>query len=440
MHLRFFFKIVISIILSMTGALSAAELNKSSIKAVAESGEISEEDGKFIFEGKESNNFPIFKIIPKNKDDTFNLSDFKYVSLSVKNLHDKSVRFSLWAHSGHGYSGAISENKDLCSLAPGEEKTFKIDLETRFPGKDAMFDCVDRSKISSVELVVNRIGPAKKDSAGNSIYPNSSKLLIKDILPCGKPLKPFNKEALSARYLTPEIQPVGTFPKAGIRFYRKLKGYENTDIVHAVFLPNNWQKGKKYPLIVEYTGNVFYHPKGYCYSTGFLSQANMGSALSRGEDFIVLTLPFINKDGKREQFDAWGDPDLAVKYCLEALADAEKYFGADPRAYVFTGFSRGEIAANYIALRTDEIAKKWLCFVRASSSVWPSKWNGAQYGWEERMARLGKREVLNCSPRYGSVHVDTMFNEDTPACVKTRKKLKEIVSKALGADFASQDK
>ena len=413
-------------------SVSAAELKENSIDTQTnKAGKISKTADGFIFEGQESEDYPIFKVVPKDKNDAFDLSDYKYVSLTVKNLSDKEVKFSIWAHSKGGYSGAIWEGKGFCTLKPNEEKPFRIDLETHYPGKDAVSDCVDRSKISSVEIVVDRKGPAKKDSSGRSLYSNSAKLQIKDISPCGEPNAKVNRAALDARYKTPEILPLGTTPKAGLRFFRKLKGYEDTDIVHAVFLPDNWEKGKKYPLIVEYTGNVFYYPSACCYSTGYLTQANLGSAMSRGKDFIVLTLPFVSKDGKREQINAWGSPDLTVEYCLAALKDAEKYFGADPRAYIFTGFSRGEIAANYIALRNDEIAKKWLCLVRVNSNAWPSKWNGAQYGWDERMARLGDRKILNCVSEYGGVHVDTMFNEDNPACIETRKKLVEMVSEAV---------
>ena len=35
-------------------------------------------------------------------------------------------------------------------------------------------------------------------------------------------------------------------------------GYEHTSAYHALYLPANWQPGKKFPVLVEYAGNGGY--------------------------------------------------------------------------------------------------------------------------------------------------------------------------------------
>ena len=44
-------------------------------------------------------------------------------------------------------------------------------------------------------------------------------------------------------------------PTPGKRVRMVAPGYRGTDVHHSLYLPTDWQKGKKYPLIVEYAGN-----------------------------------------------------------------------------------------------------------------------------------------------------------------------------------------
>ena len=43
-------------------------------------------------------------------------------------------------------------------------------------------------------------------------------------------------------------------PAPGKRVKMVADKYKDTDIYHALYLPRDWKKGKKYPVIVEYAG------------------------------------------------------------------------------------------------------------------------------------------------------------------------------------------
>ena len=44
-------------------------------------------------------------------------------------------------------------------------------------------------------------------------------------------------------------------PTPGKRVLQSLPQYEDSAVRHALYLPTDWEKGKTYPVLVEYTGN-----------------------------------------------------------------------------------------------------------------------------------------------------------------------------------------
>ena len=44
-------------------------------------------------------------------------------------------------------------------------------------------------------------------------------------------------------------------PSPGRRVRQTAPGYEGTEVHHALYLPTDWRKGRRYPVIVEYAGN-----------------------------------------------------------------------------------------------------------------------------------------------------------------------------------------
>ncbi len=89
-------------------------------------------------------------------------------------------------------------------------------------------------------------------------------------------------------------------PAPGKRVRQVAPEYEGTEVYHTLYLPTDWQKGKSYPVLVEYTGNKF----PACGSTGEVKGANLGYGLSGGKGFIWVSMPYVQK-GKKENAVTW---------------------------------------------------------------------------------------------------------------------------------------
>ena len=353
-------------------------------------------------------------------EESQNLSRFREVEADIENTGDQPLTFTFWALSGHGWGGASTftpargpvSGREI--LAPGQRGTFKIDLYARYPGPDVYTPATNPASIRWLEIVfVDSRSPAS--------------LRVRTIRATGEsPAEPLN---VSRRVLVPEIS--HDAPAPGRRVYQQLPGWVNTSISHVLTLPREWQPGRKYPIIVEYTGNIFYHQ--FCHSTGYTDQGNIAYGLARGEGFICLNLPFISADGQREEPNGWGDIDKAVDYCIEAVRLVCDQYGGDAHAVFFVGFSRGELAANYLALRNDRIASLWRAFVGTDPGrPWmPADgmgWNKVGLGWDERAARLQGRPSFAAPANLGPhVHVDVQYLEDRPGTVATRRWMQEVL-------------
>lgn len=359
----------------------------------------------------------VFPLPEKAQD----LSRFRFVEADLENTGDQPLRFTFWARSGHGWGGVSTFTPDggpaagRETLAPGQRGTFRIDLYTRYPGKDVYTPATNPASVRWLELVVgdSRIAPS---------------LRVRSLRATGE--APAERPDVSRRVLVPDISRAA--PAPGRRVYQQLPGWETTSVTHVLTLPREWQPGGKYPVIVEYTGNVFYHK--FCHSTGYTDQGNLAYGLARGEKFITLNLPFISGDGQREQIDGWGDIGKAADYCVEAVRLVCERYGGDAGAVFFVGFSRGEYAANYLALRDDRIAALWRAFVGTNPGrPWKpadgAGWNKVGLGWDERAARLQGRPWFAAPANLGAhVHVDVEYLEDRPSTVATRRWMQEILA------------
>jgi len=151
-------------------------------------------------------------------------------------------------------------------------------------------------------------------------------------------------------------------PAPGVRVKQTTPGYEGTQVYHALYLPTDWQKGKKYPVIVEYAGNRWRT------SPGIVEGSNLGYGITGGKGFIWVCMPYLNGDGTANVTTWWGDKGKyqvqpTIDYCKKTVSTICKQYGGDPEAVVLSGFSRGSIACNYIGLHDDEIAKLWRAFI-----------------------------------------------------------------------------
>jgi hypothetical protein len=169
-----------------------------------------------------------------------------------------------------------------------------------------------------------------------------------------------------------------------------LPSYVGTEVAHTVYLPPEWEKGKRFPVIIEYLGN----------NSRVRDNNSIGYALSGGKGFIWAVLPFVSADGKRDMDKWWGDVDATVAYAKEAVPAICRQWGGDPAQVILTGYSRGAIACNYIGLHDGEIARLWRAIIPVSHyddghTAWgmtPEEQGRAP----ERLRRLGKTPQFVC--------------------------------------------
>jgi hypothetical protein len=187
-------------------------------------------------------------------------------------------------------------------------------------------------------------------------------------------------------------------PAAGRRVKVTTPEFQKTDVYHSLYLPKNWEKGRKYPVIVEYTGNYF--PQAG--STGRVEDASLGFGLSGGE-FIWVILPFVDLKSKTNARTWWGDESATTQYAKTNIPRICREFGGDPDRVFLCGFSRGAIAVNYIGLADDEIARLWAGFITHDHYDGERAWNATAWGKplevyrksaEKRLGRLHGRPVL----------------------------------------------
>lgn len=196
-------------------------------------------------------------------------------------------------------------------------------------------------------------------------------------------------------------------PGPGKRVRQVAPEYEGTAVYHALYLPVDWTPEKTFPVIVEYTGNRW--PPGK--STGEVKDANLGYGMSGGKGFIWVSMPYVAEGGKGNALNWWGDRDATVAYCKTNLPRICEEFGGDPKQVFLCGFSRGAIAAGYIGMADDGIAKLWKGIFTHDHFDGQKKWgypNSDRESALKRLARLNGRPVLVCgnSADYLKEHAD----------------------------------
>jgi len=172
---------------------------------------------------------------------------------------------------------------------------------------------------------------------------------------------------------------------------------------HQLYLPPDWSEesknaGKRWPVIVEYTGNQWAQSG----SSGEVDGAALGYGLSAGK-WIWVVLPYVAADHQHNQRTWWGDGQATVEYAKRNVPRICADFGGDASKVLLCGFSRGAIAVNYIGLYDDVIAKLWCGFVSHDHYDGVREWKGTSWGdplglYREsalkRLRRLKGRPVL----------------------------------------------
>ena len=192
-------------------------------------------------------------------------------------------------------------------------------------------------------------------------------------------------------------------PGAGKRVKITPVEYAGTQVYHSLYLPTDWsvdwrREQKKWPVIVEYTGNKFQKAG----STGKVDDAGLGFGISQGK-FIWVVLPYISKNKCENELTWWGDEKATVNYAKRNVPLICQEYGGDVDKVLICGFSRGAIGVNYIGLHDDEIAKLWCGFISHDhydgvkawrGTTWGSRLNVYQKAAGRRLKRVGNRPVL----------------------------------------------
>ncbi len=191
-------------------------------------------------------------------------------------------------------------------------------------------------------------------------------------------------------------------PAAGKRVKRVAPEYKGTEVYHTLYLPTDWRKGKRYPIIVEYAGNGPYRNRFGDVCTGKVEDCNLGYGISGGKGFIWVCLPYISKDRKRNQLQWWGDLKATVEYCKTVIPRICREYGGDTSAVFLVGFSRGAIACNFIGLHDDQIASLWRGFICHSHYDGVRKW---RYPGSDRKSAAQRLNRLKNRPQFISHEV-----------------------------------
>lgn len=186
--------------------------------------------------------------------------------------------------------------------------------------------------------------------------------------------------------ITPSV--VTGAPGPGIRVKMVLPLYKETDLYHTLYLPTDWKEYEKYPVIVEYAGNMWQDKKG------IVDECNLGYGISGGKGVIWVCLPFVDKAKGQNASTWWGDTEATVDYCKQTVKQVCTVFGGDSSNLFIAGFSRGAIACNYIGLYDTEIASLWKGFICHSHYDGVQNWkfkNSDRVSALIRLKRLGLR-------------------------------------------------
>ncbi|MBI5772308.1 MAG: hypothetical protein HZA89_01025 [Verrucomicrobia bacterium] len=204
---------------------------------------------------------------------------------------------------------------------------------------------------------------------------------------------------------------VSAAPAAGQRVRQTAPGFEDTQVYHALYLPGNWQPGRKFPVLVEYAGNGGYSNKFGDISLGVPEGSHLGYGISGGSNFLWVCLPYVavSNGQKTVATKWWGDVGESLRYATNTLRLLAEQFGGDTNALILCGFSRGAIACNYLGLRDDTVAPLWRAFIVHSH------YDGVRAGWPyadaDRTSALARLKRLNNRPQFISMEVSTAETE-----------------------------
>lgn len=195
-----------------------------------------------------------------------------------------------------------------------------------------------------------------------------------------------------------ELPPVlDAAPAPGTRVRLQLETYAESDVHHVLYLPTDWEPGRRYPLIVEYAGNGGYANELGDTCSGRVEDACLGYGISGGEGVLWLSVPFVGEGGRENALRWWGDFERSVDYLAQVVPAVCAEYGGDPEAVLLAGFSRGALACNVLGLHDERVSSLWAGFVCHSHYDGVRRW---PYEGDEREAAAERLERLAGRPQW----------------------------------------
>jgi len=364
------------------------------------------------------------------------------VDAEMTNTGENPVGVMLWVVGDHGWEAALASS----TLEPGETRTLSCNLRATFPDRTPRLNpgdvkCVE---VMLAEPVTPPSKPDEKVPPATHLSPRITKPIALEMRSLAAHGEAPEWQWPAGRIEVPSVADGAAAPGKRVRY--RLAGDESTGIYCILNLPEDWQAGKKYPVIVEYPGNIFYGPA--CFSSGLPDQCVIGYGMTKGRGAICLGLPFVNRGTGTIAENGWGNADDTADYAIRMVAEVCEKFGGDRANVVLTGFSRGAIACGYIGLRHDRIAPLWKGF-HACQHYDGANWNGSTMPDAiERASRFqGKAifqtdnskekfrpvmDVMNTEVTWANsglgFHSTAMFLDDRPSTLQLREWFQELVT------------
>ncbi len=371
-------------------------------------------------------------LLPPGHEGHWDLSRYRYLEVDVHNVGRVPASVSVFAFVP-GFGGISSyplhENgRELVS--PGALHTIRIDLHQRFPDNT---ESIDPRKISHLRIILNG------GTRGTMID-------VLRVRATGR--GPVERHDFPGRLVVPSA--TEGLPGPGKRVYMTLAG---SPVRYVLYLPPDWDPGRSFPIIAEYSGNIFYFKNTY--STGKADEGNIGFGMSNGEGAIWVNLPFLSLDRSHEQLDGFGNLDATAEYARKVIREVVEKYAGDPGAVFLAGFSRGGAACGFVGLRNNDIADVWLAFHSVGGGD-GAGWFGSEMPgaiergarmkgrssfitdgapWQDVLARL-KQPYRYMDSQIGA-HVDTMFLDNRPSTLAVRKWMADVLLNRPGVHDVS---
>lgn len=265
-------------------------------------------------------------------ENNWNLSKTQFVKAQFTNAGDVPLEVLFWVNANRGWDAVVTKAK----LNVGESKTLLCNLRDSFPDGTPK---INPNRVNQIQFML--------------IKPQlNTKLVVSGLKTVGS----ISEWKLPIGRLEVPIME-NTSPQAGKRIWYQPKSLQGSNKYTALYLPNNWNPNEKYPVIVEFPGNIYFTEN--CYSTGRPESCTIGYGMSKGKNAIWISMPFVDDMSNEISESGWGNPDHTADLTIEIIEEIINKYGGDKDRLILTGFSRGAIACGLVGLRNDKIASYW---------------------------------------------------------------------------------